>query len=278
MKVIGITGGTGNLGKYFFKNYKNKYKFIFFRDDITKKKQVKNWVKKNKFDLILHLAGIVAISDVNKSPKKAFDVNVNGTKNLINSIVDEKKKLHFIYLSSAQVYDFCKKKIKENFKLKPISIYGKQKLLSENYLKKFLKKEKDISLTILRVFSFTSLLQKKTFFVPAMFNKIKNSQNNFFTIEKFLQKRDFIHIEDLCRCINFIMSKKIYGIYNVGSGKSVPIYKVIDYFAKKFSKKVKYINKNSKLESKNLIPDITKLRKKGFKFKYKFDDILNDFM
>jgi nucleoside-diphosphate-sugar epimerase len=278
MKVIGITGGTSNLGKYFLKNYKNKYKYIFFRDDITKKRKVKNWIKKNKFDLILHLAGIVAISDVNKSPKKAFNVNVNGTKNLINSIIDEKKKLHFIYLSSAQVYDFCKNKIKENFKLKPISIYGKQKLLSENYLKKYLKKEKDINLTILRVFSFTSILQKKTFFIPAMFNKIKYSQDNLFTIEKFLQKRDFIHIEDLCRCIDFILSKKIYGTYNVGSGKGVSIHKVIDHFAKKFSKKVKYINKNSKLKSKNLIPDITKLRKKGFKLKYNFEDILNDFI
>ena len=77
---------------------------------------------------------------------------------------------------------------------------------------------------------------------------------------------------------HFILSKKLYGTYNVGSGKSVPIYKVIDYFAKNFSKKIKYLDKYSKLKSKNLVPDITKLKKKGFKSKYSFNDILNDFM
>jgi len=277
MKVIGITGSSGNLGKHFFKKYKKKYKFRFFKDNITKKKDVKKWVEKNKFDFILHLAAIVAISDVNRNPKKSFNVNVNGTENLINFIIEKKTKLHFIYLSSAQVYDFNKQKIKENYKKKPISIYGKQKLLSEQYLKQNLKKNSYINLTILRVFSFTSFLQKTSFFIPSIYNKIKNTTNDTFYSEKFLQKRDFIHIEDLCRSIDFTISKKIYGTYNIGSGKSVSIFKVIDYFGKKFSKKIKYINSNYKLQKKNLIPDISKFKKKGFKIKYSFLDILKDF-
>ena len=70
MIYCGITGHTGNLGKKFQK-IANNFRFIKFRGDIRKKKDVEKWVKNNNFDLIIHFAAIVPISIVNKNYKLA---------------------------------------------------------------------------------------------------------------------------------------------------------------------------------------------------------------
>ena len=61
MFKCGITGSKGNLGKTFVKNSKI-FKFIKFKGDISKKKDVNRWIKNNEFDLIIHFAAIVPIT------------------------------------------------------------------------------------------------------------------------------------------------------------------------------------------------------------------------
>ena len=70
MIYCGITGHTGNLGKKIQKVAKN-FKFIKFKGDIRRVKNVEAWIKNNNFDLIIHFAAIVPISKVNKKYKHA---------------------------------------------------------------------------------------------------------------------------------------------------------------------------------------------------------------
>ena len=51
---IGITGGTGSLGKTLVSS-KNKFQYSFFKSDIRDKQKVHQWVKKNNFYAIIHL-------------------------------------------------------------------------------------------------------------------------------------------------------------------------------------------------------------------------------
>ena len=64
----GITGFDGNLGKTFLKINKT-FRFIKFKGDIRNKGQVEKWIKSNEFDLIVHFAALVPISEVNKKYK-----------------------------------------------------------------------------------------------------------------------------------------------------------------------------------------------------------------
>ncbi len=135
MLKCGITGSTGVLGKKVIQNL--PFQFHQFKKDITKPDEVQNWVNKNNFDLFIHLAAIVPIKEVKKNYKKAFKVNVNGTKNLINSLLKKKNKPKwFFYSSSSHVYKLNKKMklTKENEKAKPQNYYGKTKLIAERYL------------------------------------------------------------------------------------------------------------------------------------------------
>ena len=77
MLRCGITGSSGNLGKNFIKINKNFY-YIKFNGNISNKKQVYSWIKKNKFDILIHFAALVPTFKVNSNYKKALNTNVKG--------------------------------------------------------------------------------------------------------------------------------------------------------------------------------------------------------
>ena len=72
---IGITGSSGVLGKKLILLNKKKYNFIRFAGDITKKRDVFNWIKKKDLDCLFHLAAIVPTFKVENNYKFALKVN-----------------------------------------------------------------------------------------------------------------------------------------------------------------------------------------------------------
>ena len=257
-KVIGITGSTGMVGKKLLSLInKNSYDINRFKGDIRSKSQVNIWIKNNRIDYLIHLAAIVSVSQVENNYKKSVMVNYNGTKNIINSINQHKPKFlkWLFYSSTAQIYKFSKKNIKESFPKSGISKYGS-------------------TVCIGIIFSLTSIDQSLEYFVPSIFKKIKKSKN-IFSFPSLNKKRDFIHIEDLCRSIIHLMKLEYNGTLNIASGKSHSLNYIIKYFCKKFKKKLILI-KNKTLNI-DLTADIHKLKKTNFKHKKKIDDILQDY-
>ena len=139
-KKIGLTGSTGSLGKTLRRLNKN-YKFIFFKGNISNKKDVLNWIKKNDVRAIIHLAAIVPIKKVNQNKKKAKKINFVGTKNLVDSVLYQ-NKIEWFFLHQLHTYIVLQKRISENFRTNPISFYGKTKLLAEKYIEKSSKIQK----------------------------------------------------------------------------------------------------------------------------------------
>ena len=89
MTKIGLTGSTGSLGKIILKNY-TRFPFSKFKGDIRNKTEISRWIEKNDLDVIIHLAAVVPIKEVNKDKKKAWQVNYLGTKNLIDICIKKK--------------------------------------------------------------------------------------------------------------------------------------------------------------------------------------------
>jgi GlcNAc-P-P-Und epimerase len=79
-----------------------------------------------------------------------FDVNVTGTKNVLDAMDKEGIK-KIIFTSSAAVYGLGKDNPDENYPKDPFSHYGKSKLQAENLLQAWFEKDpKNRSLTIVR--------------------------------------------------------------------------------------------------------------------------------
>ncbi len=252
----GITGSTGNLGKSLLKK-NNKFHFIKFKGDITKKKLVDIWIKRNSFDIIIHLAAIVSTKKVKNNYRKALKVNLTGTKNLTNSIINNGKNIKwFFFASTSHVYPFNKKKIKENFKTNPISKYGKTKLVAENYIKKKLKNKK---FCIGRIFSVLDN-KDKDFVIPGIQKKLEN-KSKIIVLNNLNHYRDFLDTKQISEIILCLYSKKFSGIINIASGKKTNIQFIIKKIASQMSKKIKFRYNKPTYQ----VADIKKLLKIGYK-------------
>lgn len=255
-----ITGANGVLGSHFIKRFKDKIKFHIYKDDILNKRKLNSWIKKNNFDYLIHLAAKTSTKEVDLNLNHAKKVNYLSLIELINLLKKKKKKLWFFFASSSHVYKHSKYSLKEDSDLKPKNNYGKFKLLAEKYIKKSTNKNL-ITFCIGRIFSFTDIKQKKDFFIPNVLRKKNQIVNTY---------RDFLHIDDVCDAIYFLMKKKISGTYNIGSGKKINLIKLINLINQTNLKLKDYKHHNG------LFANIDKIKKKGWVPKKKLKNIIND--
>ena len=276
-KSIAITGHSGVIGSEFVKEF-NKNQFYKCKIDITNKKKVFEWIKATNFDIFIHFAAIVPVNQVTSNKEKSYKVNFIGTKNIVDAILKYKrnKDIWFFFASTSHVYktEIKLKKLKETSIKVPFNYYGKLKYKAEKYVIKKLKKNR-INYCIGRIFSFTHYKQKKSYFVPSVFDKLLSKKKNII-FKNVNIYRDFIHLEDLLNAIRILFKNKAVGEFNIGSGKKVNLIEIINYVKRltRINKKI-IIEKN--FSSGNLIADINKIKKFKFKPKFNFKDIIFDY-
>ena len=162
MKKILITGSSGYIGSALFLYLKKKYKVIgldkknykYFKNskiNLLSVIKLDKFIKTVKPDIVIHLAAQSLVDEkINK--KKYYENNVIATKNLINCL--KKNNINdLIFASTAAVYKYENKIIKENSKIKLLSAYAKTKFECE----KLIKKSK-LNSIILRFFNVCSSL------------------------------------------------------------------------------------------------------------------------
>ena len=259
MIKCGITGHTGNLGSKLIKANKN-IKFFKFNGDITNKNLVRKWITSNDFEYIIHLAAIVPTKKVLKKYKLAKKVNFIGTKNIIDSIIQSKKRISwFFFASTSHVYAYSKNKIKETNKIKPISKYGKTKLFAENYISNKLTKN-DVKFCIGRIFSIYDN-KNNDFFVSNLKKKLSYKKDKII-LSNLNHFRDFVTTKHIAKVIVFLMKKKISGLINIGSGKKTHLKSIAIKMANKYKKKIEITDN---INPTIMVSDISKLKRIGFK-------------
>lgn len=263
--IVGLTGSTGVLGSKLISSSKN-INFRCFNGDIRNFHEVKNWINNNDLDTIIHLAAIVPIRKVNSNKKKAYDVNFLGTKNLVESIkLKSGKKIWFFLASTSHVYGKSNKNLSENSKIKPMNYYAFTKLKSEKYL---INNKKYINYCIGRIFSYSSYLQKKNYFIPNIISKLRD-KNKILVIKGTNHYRDFLPIEDVVKAIKILNRSKSKGIFNICSSQKILLSDIIRLLNFK-GKKIKFINDNT---STSLVGSNKKLKK--FRWKPSYKNYLN---
>ena len=130
---------AGNLEN--LKDIQNSKNYEFIKGDIRDKKVLENiflkqFKNKNPIDSVFHFAGLKSVKESVLNPKEYWDINVNGTKNIIN-IMQKYECKTLIFSSSATIYGSSKEKlIPEYAEIKPINPYGETKVAIEKLLYK----------------------------------------------------------------------------------------------------------------------------------------------
>ena len=279
MKIL-IIGGTGFIGFNLIKKLKNlKFSITSISLSYPKKnnlilgvKYVKlditneNEIKKinGNFDIVVNAGGYGGLDGNFRDTNKMYQNQIKGLKNVASFFLKKKIK-KFIQVGSSLEYGSVSGiQTEKSYPKNPITIYGKSKLYSTNYLK-FLNKVYNFPVVVLRLYQVYGPNQKNNRLIPYIIDSIIKNKKIFTT--KGDQIRDFCYIDDvteaIIKCFN---SKKSIGeIINIGYGRGYQIKdilkKIFKFFPKyKVKRKVK-INLSSKKQVKKLVPSIKKAKK-----------------
>ena len=138
MRVL-VTGANGRLGQEFKNNVSNSNHKFYFTNvselDITKKKEILDYVTIHKIELIINCAAYTNVDNAEINKRQAIKVNSDAVKNLIE--ICEEKKLKMIHFSTDYVYNSDNlNPINEGSNINPINYYGISKREGERIIEK----------------------------------------------------------------------------------------------------------------------------------------------
>lgn len=131
-QLILITGGKGRLGAALARILPAQ---SVDRDvlDITDASAVKIFLKKNRFDIVIHCAAYTDVASAEKNKQACYSTNVIGTENLVRNFKGQK----FVYLSTDYVFDGERGNYREDDTPNPVNYYALTKLLGEMVVRQY---------------------------------------------------------------------------------------------------------------------------------------------
>ena len=210
--------------------------------------------KRNKSPIlsVIHLAGLKSIKDSLSFPLEYWDVNVNGSINLLKTMMRH-RCFQIVFSSSASIYGLNEDGfVDENSNLNPINTYAKTKLTVESILNQiFISEPEKWKIACLRYFNpigahssgligenpkgspnniFPHLMR-----VASRKDQIFNIFGGDWPTKDGTGIRDYIHVMDLAEghlaSLEFLKIQDEQIIYlNIGTGKATSVLDLISTF------------------------------------------------
>jgi len=225
MTSVLITGASGFIGRsLIYELEKQDLSIIAPKSAHGRVEDEQFWSALPRADQVIHLAAKSVIPDSWKNPLSQLQVNVIGTAHAAQYCQRNNSRL--IVLSSF-IYDTkTDAPFVETDSLAPHNPYGLSKLLAEQLAMSF-SDFWSIPLVTLRVANVFGPGQSSEFLIPSIINQVCN--NKSIEIRDGTPRRDFLFIKDLVEVlVRLINQKTINGVFNVGSGTSHSVQRVVD--------------------------------------------------
>lgn len=127
--------------------------FDFIECDLTDAAQTEALFTQNRFDAVIHFAGLKAVGESVAKPLEYYRNNLLSTLNLLFSMRAH-KVTRFVFSSSATVYgDPARVPIREDFPLSATNPYGRTKLMIEEMLRDAATADPSLAVCLLRYFN-----------------------------------------------------------------------------------------------------------------------------
>ncbi len=232
MKIL-ITGSRGFIGRHLCGFLKHKNYSILTPSrkelDFLSPNLVRDYLKKNKPKIIFHLASVGVSKEENKN-KEVNISNVLMIKNIVNNLPSN---CRLVVAGSMAEYG-SSGVFRESDLCYPQTEYAKSKLEVTEYCLNKYNYSKDI--IICRIFGAYGYGELRNRLFPSLHRSFINNKTCYLSDGK--QKRDFIHVIDVCVCllkIALISNENCEKIINIGTGKAVTVEYVVRKYAKSFS-------------------------------------------
>ena len=249
-----VTGGAGFIGSTLVRElikvganvivydnllYGDKYNLSDIEKDMTLvigdviSGKIFDTLKKYNIDYVFNLAAEPYIPHSYDNPEKFFQVNVNGTINLLSACRTFNVK-RIIHVSTSEVYGTGQIiPMNEKHPLNPLSTYAVSKLAGDRAAFVF-SYERNIPVVIVRPFNSYGPRETQPYIIPEIIRQLFNGKT--LHLGNIDAKRDFTYVEDTALgMISAMTSNLTKGeVVNIGSNKSYSIKDIAILIGKEF--------------------------------------------
>jgi len=230
-----------------------------------------------KVDIIVNFAAETHVDRSISNPYSFIENNIIGVYTLLEAIRKVNSNVKLVHISTDEVYgDIEKGSFNEEGRLKPSSPYSASKASADMFV----------------------LAYGKTYGVHAVITRCTNNFGAYQFPEKLIPKtiirayrnmkipiygtgknvRDWLYVKDHCEAINLILENGMDGeIYNISSGEERSNIEVVNEILDIMGKKdlIEFVEDRPGHDFRYSL-DSSKIRKMGWKPKYKFRNRLNE--
>jgi UDP-glucose 4-epimerase len=232
----------------------------FYEADLRDRPALERIFSENRFQSIIHFAGLKAVGESVVKPLEYYENNVGGTLCLLETALRHGVK-KLVFSSSATVYgDPERLPIDENCRLSTTNPYGSTKLMIEQILTDVAKANRDFTAVLLRYFNPvgahpSGLIGEDPKGIPNNLTPyiaqvasgklpIVHVYGNDYKTPDGTGVRDYIHVLDLAvghvLAIEKVTKAGVF-IYNLGTGKGYSVLEVLRAFEKASGKKIPFV-------------------------------------
>lgn len=234
--------------------------FDFYKVDLLDYDATNKVFEENKFDAVIHFAGLKAVGESVAIPLRYYHNNITGTLNLCD-IMSKHGVKKLVFSSSATVYgDPATVPITEDFPLHTTNPYGSTKLMIENILRDLYVSDNEWDIALLRYFN--PVGAHESGLIGEDPNGIPNNLVPYIsrvavgTLECLsvfgddydtpdgTGVRDYIHVVDLAdahvKAVKKISDSVGVVTYNIGTGTGYSVLDMVKAFSKACGHPVKY--------------------------------------
>lgn len=141
MKIL-ITGSNGMLGHDLIEALGDSHELVLTTSktlDITDRDSVADFILDSKPDIVINSAAYTDVDGCESNPDLAYSVNGEGVKNL--ALACRQVDCPLVHISTDYVFNgVSDRPWVEDDEIGPISVYGKSKLMGEEYIQEILDK------------------------------------------------------------------------------------------------------------------------------------------
>ena len=284
--AILITGGTGFIGSHTVVELLNAGKDVVIVDNLSNSKKCvldrietitgkrpkfyeadlcdlaasEQVFKENKFDSVIHFAGLKAVGESVAKPLEYYRNNLDSTFNLC-LLMRKYGVKKIVFSSSATVYGLPKSvPITEDFPLSTTNPYGETKLMIERILGDLCHADPELTVAILRYFNpigahKSGLIGEDPQGIPnnllPYVSKVAAGKLECLTVHgddydtpDGTGVRDYIHVVDLAlahlKALDWTQTHKGIDYFNVGTGNGYSVLEIVKAYEDASGKKVNY--------------------------------------
>ena len=229
-----------------------KNEIRLFPCDLASDKQITGIIKETQPEYIFHLAAQSFVPKSWQQPEETFNINVQGTLHLLQSVKEYAPKATVLFIGSGEEYGppSSDKPLTEDHPLAPQNPYATSKACA-GLLSAQLGRYYNIKIIRTRSFPHLGPGQSPDFVASDFCRQValieQGKQPPEMKVGNLNSRRDFTDVRDIVRAYWLAATRGIPGeVYNIASGKALSIKEILDKILALGDKQIKVVTDSAK--------------------------------